>query len=166
MREIRTPNWSESFTLVPRNQIKCRAQRENPDLAVFGTSLGSPPAQIPGRCPSVLVTGYEGCAAGEMHLWGSLCRKAGLVPSDFHRNKNLSNPQGTLWAEGKCLLLELCQTVLHPKGTDGLLPAFQIPEKRNKSLQPFPFYPNDSQAFASYISFAFAQSWVIVWYLI
>lgn len=139
MREIRTRNWSESFTLVPRNQIKCRALSESPDLAVFSTSPCSPPAQTPGRCPSVLVTGWEGCTAGGMCLCS---QRAGLIPGDFHRNENHSNPQGTLWAEGKCLLFklpQLCQAVLHPKGTEGLLPAFQIPEKKEQITSTLPF---------------------------
>jgi len=47
------------------------------------------------------------------------------------------------------------KAVLHHRGADGLLPDLQIPENRGKSLQSFPFYIYDSQAFASYSSFAF-----------
>lgn len=67
------------------------------------------------------------------------------------------------------MLPQLCHaitSVLHGEGADGLLPDLQIPENRSKSLQSFPFYTYDSQAFTSYISFAFPQSWVIVFYLI
>lgn len=172
MREIRTQNWGESLILAPRHQIKYRASHENPVLAVLSTFLGLPPVQTPGRSPSGLVTGHEGCTAGELCLCESLCRKAGLVPTDFNRSRSLSNPWSTLRAEGKHLLLKLPQvwqaiaSVLHRGGAEGLLLDLQIPEDRSKSIQSFPFYTYDSQAFSSYISFAFPQSWVIVLYLI
>lgn len=141
MREIRTQNWGESLTWAPRHQIKCRASHKPPDQAVLSMLLGAPPAQTTGRSHSGLVTGCEGCTTGEMCLCESMCRKAGLAPSDVNRSRSLSNP----WAPYKCLLFklpQLCQavtSVLHHGGADGLLSDLQIPENRSKSLQVLPF---------------------------
>lgn len=158
MREIRTQRWDERLTLASRHQIKCRASHENPVLAVLSTFPGLPPAQTPGRCPSGLVTGHEGCMTGEMFLCESLCRKAGLVQIF---------PWGTLRAEFK-RLPQFCQAITslwHRGGADGLLPDLKIPENRVTTLQCFTQI-DDSHAFASYMSFAFSPSWVIVLYLI
>lgn len=77
MREIRTQKWDGRVTLASRHQVKCRASHENPDLAVLSTFPGWPPAQTPGKCPSGLVTGHEGCMTREMFLSESLRTKLG-----------------------------------------------------------------------------------------
>lgn len=137
--------------MASRHQVKCRASHENPDLAVLSTFPGWPPAQTPGKCPSGLVTGHEGCMTREMFLSESLWTKAGLVQVF---------PWGTLHAEFKHLP-QFCQAITsaqHFGGADGLLPDLKIPENRVKTLQSFPFHTYDSHAFASYVSFAFPPS--------
>lgn len=161
MREIRTQNWGESLTWAPRHQIKCRASHKPPDLAVLSMLLGAPPAQTTGRSPSGLVTGCEGCTTGEMCLCESMCRKAGLAPSDVNRSRSLSNP----WAPYEQKSDVSCSSC---PGSARLLLLFCIMEGLMDSClicksqkieanhsKSFPFYTYDSQAFASYISFAF-----------
>lgn len=95
----------------------------------------------------------------EMFLSESLWTEAGLVQVF---------PWGTLHAEFKHLP-QFCQAITSVQrfeGADGLLPDLKIPENRVKTLQSFPFHTYDSHAFASYVSFAFPPSWVIVLYLI
>lgn len=91
------------------------------------------------RDASSWVTLQEGCA----------------VPKWFQQEQEPCQPMGHPTSRRQMPAVE--DVLLHG-GADGLSPDLQIPENRSKSLQSFPFYTYDSQAFASYISIAFPQS--------